>query len=548
MGLTPGEGRVLRVRYVDRALRPLAGAQIGFAIFGDPRGSTLALDSGVTDEEGVASVGVSAGAASCRFQVHADAPGAKGVVFYVEVSEAGFGSLAVTSAYVGTAPTSAFGQVRYYLFADRGCSALDPLGLPEASRERTVEGLAQPVLFKALPLNADHAILVLALDTAQHPRAAGCVDLSHTVLKVNRQLALSVQLVDLPSRAVGRYALVSSFRLPDPPDPGAQPLLAALHPWADLADCPDDPAQLLLDCILDALDGSGPVDCVITAPSSKALAILAARGTLTASCRKPETDQGTPSLDHELRKIMEAAGPSLLAALAPVATEGIAALRAFEVQSTLELLAQDATGNVVFNHRLDAFVFTGRQDQLLLKTADLGLPQPLASPIAGSVAGWRLVLGQHGFSLRYGKLARIALGSLVLVPLGLSDRSSSIAFQLAELVEYKQGIATVRGCTAIEALVCGAAHLPSGCLGTACAAGLAALASYLDAGFDAIGGPQTDFALRGEAPLQDDDGDLQVDRVGTAAAPGTWTTRLTTGGEIILLPGATFTGTREGGN
>jgi hypothetical protein len=541
IGLAPGGEQSLRVRHTDGS-RPLAGVKIQFAIFGDPRGSTLSADSSATNSNGEAAVMLRAGAVTARFQVRVSAPKAKDAVFYVAVSNAGFGALRVGSQYSGSLEAK-LERVSYRLY-DRACAAIDPLKPDDSVPERVVDGVAARVAFNALPLDEDLTIVVVGADKLLHPLATGCVEVPHGTLKPKLEVLVVVALRDLPFQLGGSYALQSELYLPQAPASGSRPLSDALRPWNDLSDCHEDPAQLLLDCVLDAIDPGDPLDCQLGPPSAKTAALLAERGVLAGACRGEQTDRGTLSLDRKLRLAMEATSGSTLASIASVATSGSSLLRHLRTKSTLLMLSLSPSGEVSFSHRLDAVGFPGGGVGAVYQISEVGLPQPLASPVAGGVSSWQLKIEEHSLSLRYGLLARRALGQLVLLPAGLPDTSAKLAGQIAALVKQPSGSTMLVGCPAIEAVACASARLPADCLGAACLTGLSALAAHLDGGFAQLDGPGANVTWRGEVELVDDNADRLADALGKTDAPGIWKARLLMGTESVTPEESTFLGKR----
>jgi hypothetical protein len=542
IGLPPGGEQSLRARHTDGS-RPLPGVKIQFAIFGDPRGSTLSADSASTNSDGEAAVMLRAGAMTARFQVRVSAPKAKDAVFYVAVSNAGFGALRVGSQYAGALPETKLERISYRLYA-RSCATIDPLKPDDSVPERVVDGLAAKVAFNALPLDEDIAVVVVAADSSLHALATGCVEVPHGTLKPKLEVLVVVELRDLPFQLAGSYALESDVQLPQAPAPGSRPLSDALRAWSDLSDCHEDPAQLLIDCVLDAIDPGDPLDCQIGPPSAKTAALIAERGVLAGGCRGEQTDRGTLSLDRKLRLAMEATSTATLASIASVATSASGLLRHLRTRSTLVVLSLSAAGDISFSHRLDAVGFPGAGVGVLYQVSEVGLPQPMASPVAGRVSTWQLKIEEHSVSMRYGLIARLALGQLVLLPAGLPDTSAKLAGQVAALVKQPAGSTMLVGCPAIEAIACEAARLDAGCLGAACLSGLSALAAYLDGGFAQIDAPRADLTWRGEVELVDEDADRLADALGKKEAPGIWKARLLMGTESVTPEESTFLGKR----
>jgi hypothetical protein len=364
------------------------------------------------------------------------------------------------------------------------------------------------------------------------------------VLAADRQLALQVPVADLYPLAAGRYLLSSEIPLPAAPQPGSRPLLDALAPFADLGDCPLDPAQLLLDCAIDALDPGDPLDCVVSAPSATAAALEAERGAVdVAGCRAAKSARGAPSLDKLLSDALKAGGTGTLGALPGIAPAGRAMLAAgLELASELELLATDgSSGSAVARHSLTAATFRGPGTATAtVKLGELGLPQLTALPVGAKLAaGWRLMIDEHGFSLRLGLVARRALGKLVLAAVGLPESSEALAAALFALVHH----GGLKGCAALDALACDAARLLPSCLADACKAAGGALASRLDSGFLAIAVPTKDLSLKGTVEMKDKDGDLAVDELGSEQKPGVWDVKIALGPETASASAA-FVGRR----
>lgn len=564
VGLRPGAEQTLRVRYLDLSGTPVGGAAIHFAIFGDPHGSTLSSDSAATDSGGVASIRVHAGAVDSRFRVQASAAGAKDANFYVEVSDAGFGAVSVSAHYQGLLDANAQAQltkVVYSLYGNIGCASIDPFNPPPALRARSAEKLSQKVTFESLPLDLSHTIAATAhrqIGTGhQAPwelRAVGCVELPVGVLKgcgiesngsqpCDKQLDVSLLLLDQLPKLPGTYNLISRITLPKT----NRPLEEALAPWVDLTDCPLDPEQLLLDCILDAVDGKDPLDCLVTQPSAKTLPLLAERGALAGGCRAAATDRGTLSLEQRLRNLCASGGQDARDALEQVESSAAEALREVLLDSVLKIQSLSVSGEVVATHRLNliSFVSLSPPNVVTFQVPQIGLARWLADPVQGSVGpvsgsvwSWQLLLQPHLFSLSYGLVTRSAMGALVLQPAKLPATSSDLAAHLADLVQNKGS----KGCAAIEPVLCEAARLEPGCLGSACLDGQTALATHLDSGFVGIDAQPTDLTLEGTVQLIDNDGDLIVDGLGQSTAPGKWTVELKLGGEVVTPQQATFIG------
>lgn len=548
VGLRPGQEALLKVRYTEAGGAPIQGAEVRFAIYGDPRGSTLSSDRATTGPDGAAALTVRAGASTARFQVRASASLAADASFFIEASDAGFGSLQVEGAYSGSTARVLLTDVLWYLLRSGSCVGVDPMNPGEVQRTRKTTGLEQEVLFEALPVNLDHRFLARASTADGKARAVGCVELPASALRVDQKLSLTLKLSDVQPVLAGTYSLTSTITLPagSSGTTWPRPLADALSPFADLADCPHDPAEKLLDCITDALDSGDALDCQVTAPSAKTSALVLERGAISQGCRGDLTSRGTPSLDKQLSTAMLAADPKVLAALAQVEPSARAVLGEVQILSTLSLSNLDSAGRALASHRLDSVAFGGTGKQQSFKASDIGLAIPAASALEARVQNWHLSLPSHALSLRFGLLGRLALGQGVLVPSGLPETSAALLTKVATLATTMQGSKKLSGCAAIDAMACKAARLGSGCLGTACDAGIAALASHLDAGFSALDQHKAaDLTLRGEADLHDTDGDLDVDALGSSTVKGLWHLRMQLGDDEVQPGNAIFTGKRN---
>ncbi len=550
VGLRPNKESSLRVRYTDRLGNPFARAAIQVAIYGDPKGSTLSLSTTVTDDNGEASVTVRAGASAATFSVRITASQDK-VTFYIEVTTAELGALSIQSKYSGSLPLLSLVKVTYFLTHDATCATIDPLKPPPDARERETSLVGPLVPFKAVPLDKDHAVMARARDAKDVVRAVGCVDVPRSVLKPDRSVMVWLALWDQLPRAQGAYDLVTTITISKGSAAGSwpRPVADALAPWTDLSDCQHDPAQLLLDCIIDAVDSADPLDCKVPATglSAKTAALMAERGALSAGCRGDTTARGSPSLDKTVTQIMAGNHKGTLTALAKVPGAALGALGQVQLESTLELGPLNASGVTAARHTLQIVTFRSAKAKTSHKVSQIGLPAVQALGVKATVStNWHLSLARHQLSLRYGLMARQAMGELVLAKAGLPGSSAALAAKLAGLVDTTFGGKPFSGCPALEALACKAARLGPGCLKQACANGLTALATYLDAGFaamDAHAGP--DLSLEGSVDLLDSDGDLKVDNLGTVENPGAWTTSLGLGDHKVEPKEASFVGKRR---
>ena len=161
--------------------------------------------------------------------------------------------------------------------------------------------------------------------------ALGCIDLPEGTVQPDGVVAVALPLRDAVPSPVGRFAVTSPIMFRPPPPAAA----SIAGPWRDLSDCPLDPAQLLLDCIIDALSpetAADPLDCSPNlAPGGEGPlgdALMARRGLLIAnaagavtSCRAGQDRLGAPSLDAIALGLFGTPTPPLLVTLPAIAVD-----------------------------------------------------------------------------------------------------------------------------------------------------------------------------------------------------------------------------------
>ncbi len=390
-----------------------------------------------------------------------------------------------------------------------------------------------------MPTNIGYAILGRAHDVRGGVRALGCVDLPGRALVVGAAAQIALPLVDAGPDPAGVYAATSPLRIV-PPLAAAASLAAT---WRDLTDCPLDPAQLWLDCTIDALgpaSAADPIDCVpsTTAGGDGALgdALGALRGAMLpgpdgtpTACRGSKTAGDTTSLDAVVQGMFGSPLPRSFVQLAAAATDAPHLFDDLQLRSTLDV-AQRAGGtlaDVTVTHTLTSVTFVLPD----AATADvsleaLGLPV-LTATTTGTVTDDALTIAQHGFTVRLGTAARSAFGALALARRGLPVDGRGVVAQIASLAHSEDG--KLVACVALDAVLCPRVGQSAGCLVTACATGLNALAARLDASFEAADGTGLDLYLAGSAPLLETHDDGLAGRLGdlqAGARAGTWSVDL----------------------
>lgn len=506
IGLPIAGTTTLRVRYLDASARPVAGAAVEFRLLTtgseSTGGSTLSADSATTDDLGIARVDLVAGAERVNFRVEARAPSAPSALFYVAVSEGGFTDVQVTPLHEGPRGAEQFAsvQIRLYRSVDLRCRDAEVEALPASVfPPRSLPDFAGAVRFRNLSAGDSYAVVTWGASETGAALAFGCVDLGAGQVRSGRQLGLEVITSDRGPRLPGPLALESVLDLAPP--------LAGLGgaAWDTLA-CPLGPAQLLVDCALDAEVDDGALDCVVEAASPLRDAVEAARTPAGADGCRPPGD----ALD-------DAVAAALAPGHAPATWNQLAAAR-LELLTGFALRSELRPGTAsTARHRLlgaRAAVGAAEHEVDLAATTRPILVAP-AVPWEAAADG-SFALGRHGFTLRAGALLAEAFAVLALAPANLAGDDGALGSAL--LGGLEDGGAS--GCDALDGLVCAAAERPDGCL-AACAAVAPALDTELARWTDDLAEGGLDLFLSGAGTAFDDDLDLAID-----ALAGAWDAEL----------------------
>lgn len=557
--LQQGDTRQLSVRYRSNLGTPVVGAQIDFIMLGNTKGSTLSADAVHTDSAGLASVELRAGSASTEFAVRVIAPSVPYLSIEVTVTDFEPGTLNVQTGSNGALPNEQIERIDLLLYESTSCSTIDVVAPSTPFRSSSVDGIGASTAFRTLNVDRQYSLLGRGFGGKGRLRFGSCVDLPTGLLAGGKPVTFVLVLDDLAPRVAGNYALDSEIVLKNP----IVPLAPLLHPWVDLSDCELDPAQLLLDCVVDAVDDGDPLDCVIPDGNHSALtvAILEERGALVAGCRTSLLANASPTLDKKISDLLNANGAKLLAAIASIPQAVEDALTRFHVGSSLRITPAhfaDESGrlNATAQHGINGFILQGKDRAASYPIGVIVAPRPVTES-AALIDDWVLSLAKHSLSLRLDLIARAALQDPVMVEAfeniefdegAPPSDARSLVGRLAELVKAP---AAKPGCEAISRIICDAVGQPAQCVATACSEGLGALATYLDSGFvaAATSSQGVDLQWAGQALLADVDGDLIPDLIGSDPGDedvtGTWDEiDLLLGGDDVNTHSATFQGLR----
>ena len=554
ISLAPNQQGTVRFR-LDNGGVPAAGRTVSFAITdGDPAGATLASSSAVTDASGITTVGVRAGLATMfDVEAHIGASAAQ-VAVIVHAGDAGTVVVAPLFAPSSDAPQQT-SSTRVLFYDGKTCADIDPDNPPVPFRDPVPLALGDStVSIPAVSTASTSAVFVEALGPGPTILAVGCVDVLGTTVAAGGTVEVAVPLVDAVPDPVGSFAVTSTLTFAPPL--AAAGVLAAR--WSDLSDCPLDPAQLWLDCTVDALatGPTDPLDCVpaVATGGEGQLgdAIAARRGAwltdgtgATLACRGARAPGGNVSLDGVVQGLFGSPTPAPLLALPGIAADAASILSSVRLASTLAVAPATQPGTYAVTHTLQAALF-GPAWTVSVLLAPLGLPV-LQAVTSATIENGALEIGRHGFTLRLGSAARAAFGPLALAPRGFPTDASGFVGALFANAKGATGNGG-SGCDALDAAVCPAVSRQAGCLVAACAAGLNALAARLDGAFAAADGPDTDLTLAGTAPMVAVPGGLRAHYLGVgeiqSSRGAAWnaTVRTSVGSSTVL---ADFQGVRN---
>jgi hypothetical protein len=547
IGLRPGGETTLRVRYTDVESTPIAGGQVDFALTGDGGGATLRAPHATSGADGIAEMTLTAGFDEAAFHVDVTAEGAGTIRYAVAVSNAGFGGLTTGFENLGSRDASEFGDVVVHLYMDGSCADLDPAELGPAHKERTVTGLEETARFDFLPLDASYAVGAVGHDTDGSPISWGCVDLVEGQLSEGLILHVQLPLRDLYARPVDQYVLETELLMTiDDSDT----LRSGVDRWVDLGDCPNDPAEAVTDCIVAALEDpvTAPeyLDCTLQGTSGLALLVSDHRGLVTGGCRSDEDGQARVSVEKILTDALS--GLTAVADLRGLGAGSIAPLESVVLHSVLELLPLAQPGTFAATHALQALRFPATPVEVLVDLTQMLLPVREVTAVQVERMPDQpttLAVADHSLTLR---MPRMILRALVEGYLGgvpgdtVLEAVQAVLAQMEPPTWYPVGD-PLEACPLIDSYICNTINRTSGCVLDACQRALQALAIRLENGLTDAEHLGLDLTLaNGEAPLEDQDGDLEAESIGTVLMPGLWDLTLRfVGGQQSQIP-VTFVG------
>jgi hypothetical protein len=295
------------------------------------------------------------------------------------------------------------------------------------------------------------------------------------------------------------------------------------RPWEVLA-CAAGPGQLILDCTLDAMVPDEELDCVVNGTGAPIEQIDTLRGDVDLWGCRPAMVLTEPSLDQAMTDaVVDGASWPTGADLDAMLQARQDTLTSVDVTSELRLLADAAAQHEL---RTAAVQVDGDVHEIDLLATDRPVLRQSQVPVSVHLPP-RIDLAAHGFTLRYGSIARAAFRALGLEPRGLGERAHDLGAALVESVS--ESVSETTGCAAVSAIICAKITdpepAPADCAQLACEEAALSMNAHLAAWWELLDGVALDLVLTGSALLYDFDDDLTIDAIGTDASlahTGAW--------------------------
>jgi hypothetical protein len=558
VAVAPNGSKQLSFLLVDGQERPVPNQVLQFQIAeaSTARGATLSIDRGVTDARGLVSLQVISGLTTI-FILRVSAERAEPMEIKVYVDSRKFGPVEVAPMVVGAAG-EAVASIRLFFVSETGCARiLRSNPTPDMSAVRTLMP-GQVERYSTVRMDSGHAIVGHGLDAAGVVVVDGCVDLSGAAILEDGLVRVVLPLARTAISPVGRFRATSQLQLAKTPKAAA----AMAEAWVELAACQSDPGRLWLDCTVDALTpetAEDPLDCLPSATDEGAFdRKLAARrglpvrettptGTSYARCRQRTDAAGDVALEERIASLFASPTPTLRTNLEGIVRETSTLLSAIGVVSYFQVRATSRPDRFQIDHQLEALELGEPETKVPVNLWRLGLPLRTAWLVPAVAAAGDITLEQHGFTVRLGSAARLAVEEGILSRRGYPADTAGFVTSIFAAASYTDRNTTFKGCPALAALVCPLVGAADGCLVEACQAGVAALGRRLSAVFSRLNGSGLDLFLEGTAPLIERDGDGRADSFGwllPTSPPGVWSGTLTVGEEQHAVRGI-FTADRE---
>lgn len=537
VAIPPGGSRQLGFHLLDAHGAPVSGAVISFAIVDKPEtpgsgGAKLSLSSGLTDEQGLVTLQVIAGAGSedakpLAFSVNASA-GQRSFILPIFVTSGVLASAEFVPQVEGGNADVVSISLTFY--DDTACADLSQDHPPPSIRQASDLGPDTPsVTISSVVTSGVHAVLAVATGTRGRVVAKGCVDLPGNSLSPSQVMRVLLPLARMRVSPVGTYHVDAQFSI-SAPLPGT---VSLREQWKILSSQPCDPATIWLDCTIDALSGDtleDPLDCQPVTGGEGALGeVLRSKRPLAGSgrdCASQLDASGKASLDTKVHALFPASFLSRVS-LAKLPDELTTALSQLALSSTLTVVESGLADVLNIEHALDTLSLLNPNTNLPipLSAEDLGLPVRDVWFSSRQTRAGQLELASHGFTLRLGSLARQITSTTSLTSrLGIADAGGFVS-ALFDGAARSSRSTSLRGCDALDSLLCEEAGLEHDCIKLACLDGLEKLGQLLDTSFAILDGPELDFFIWGSASLVDNNDDRQAERLDSGLMTASLNTR-----------------------
>jgi hypothetical protein len=488
--LDAGDETRIEVRLVNADDRPVAGEPVAFALVGRARDASLAELAVTTDADGVASNRLMAGQMVATFRVRASAEGADDVYVDVASSDAGFGALVVDATYAGG---RAVAQRMLTAQADAKCGD-DPI---EGDPTLTLTD-ADEATFQALPADTTYAVTGVATGADGTVLASSCVD--GVEVEADRDVRTHVVWDDEPLRPVGTFELEADLDTTAPAASLAQSLAWAgeglVFDVAGVASADAADAAFLLDSLDDTLRSEAYADRPDFVSLADAIAQERAMPTML------------PTLEQTLQGVLDVAeaGPRVVVARMANSVEESLSRVTLAVEVTLD---RDGKELPMAWRALHAHAVPVPTDAPS-PTVDLGMLDADASAEAVFRAGKDSVeITEVRFVLPFGALATQSLRTM-------ASRDAGLMRELVGAI----------GCNAFadwrEAQDVGPNVCHGNCIQAACDRAIGRIVAATEIAWLALDTQRPRVTLHGELMLEDEDGDLDVERMGAALLWGAW--------------------------
>jgi hypothetical protein len=556
--VAPNGSKQLSFYLLDGQDRPVPNQVLQFQIDNASvaRGATLSIDRGVTDAYGMVSLQIISGQITV-FTLAVSAQNARRLEVQVRVDSRKYGPVEVAPTLAG-AGTESVASIILFFAPGTGCSRILLSKPPTDMVPARAVMLGQVERYSTVNMEEGHAIVGHGLDAEGVVVVDGCVDLSGSAILEDGLVRVMLPLSRAAISPVGRFRVTSQLQLA--PTPEAATALA--EAWGEIVACQSDPGRLWLDCTVDALapeSAEDPLDCVPSVADEAAFdRKLAARrglplrettpaGTTYARCRQAKDASGDTSLEDRIGGMFSSQNPMLRASLEGISREASSLLSSIGVQSYFDVAATSSPERFQIDHQLEALELGEPGSKVPVNLWSLGLPLRTARLIPAVTVARDISLDQHGFTIRLGSAARLALEQGILPRRGYPGEIAAFVTSVFASATYVDRGTTYKGCPALAALVCPLVGAPDACLVDACQAGVAALGRRLGGVFSPLNGAGLDLFLEGTAPLIERDGDGRADSFGwllPSSFPGVWSGNLRAGEEQHAVRGI-FTADRE---